>query len=416
MKQECISDALNMLSDDMIEETGKLREHPAKSKHNSWKWMAVAACLIAAVYAGIRFLLPWMPAGGGGWSPDNNGQELPILTIAEDTSDAMGFEGYLAYDISELVNENPWNETMELTTLPVYQNRLTYDEYYRVSGGDFKAMEALLLDIAGKLDMNTDEIEIKDDTPDEEQQAAIIEKLEMAGGDVPEGYFAPTKLIAESKGIRIEVDTALTAAITFEPAVTLPGEYNFTYDSTYEELEVVAEYLKEEYEGLIGMEEPTLDIHGGDYNIYNQQGYELAFYEGDGDIISRMLNYNFNQTVFYCDDDGKLFLARVFHPDLSDKTGDYPIISPEEAETLLLNGNYITTVPEEVPGQDYIAGIELIYRTGSREEYYMPYYRFYVELPVMERDNGLKTYGAYYVPAVDGAYISNMPVWNGSMN
>lgn len=416
MKQECISDALNMLPDDMIEETCKLREHPAKSKHNSWKWMAVAACLIAAVYVGIRLLLPWTSGGGGVWSPDNDGQELPLLTVTEDTSDAMGFEGYLAYDISELINENPWNETMELTTLPVYQNRLTYNEYYRVSGGDFEAMEVFLLDVAGRLGINTDELEIQDDTPDEEQQAAIIEKLEMAGGDVPEGYFDPTKLIAESNGVRIEVDTALTAAITFEPAVILPGEYKFTYESTYEELETVAEYLKEEYRTLIGMEEPTLNIQGGHYNIYNQQGYELAFYEGNGDRVSRIINYNFNQTAFYCDDDGKLFLVRIFQPDLSDKTGDYPVISPEEAQALLLKGNYITTVPEELPGSDYIAGVELVYRTGSREEYYMPYYRFYVELPDMERNNGLKTYGAYYVPAIDGEYISNMPVWEGSIN
>ena len=46
----------------------------------------------------------------------------------------------------------------------------------------------------------------------------------------------------------------------------------------------------------------------------------------------------------------------------------------------------------------------------------MPYYRFYVELPDMERENGLKTYGAYYVPAVKGEYISNMPVWEGTFN
>lgn len=415
MKQEYISDALNMLPEDMIEETNELRENPKKPKHNTWKWIAAAACLAFAVYAGIRFLPKWLPAGGGESNPNGSGGELPLLTIAEDTT-TMGFEGYLAYDISELVNGNPWEETMELTTLPVYQNRLTYDEYYRASGGDFEAMEAFLLDIALRLGMDTDKLEIRDDTPDEEEQAAIIEKLEMAGGDVPEGYFDPTRLIAESNGIRIEVDTAMTAVIEFEPALTLPGEYNFTYESTYEELETVAEYLKEEYRALIGMEEPVLDIHGGDYNIYNQQGYDIAFYDGKGDRVNRIVNYNFNQAAFYCGDDGKLFLARIFHPDLSVKTGDYPVISPEDAKALLLNGNYITTVPTELPGQDYIAGVELVYRTGQREEYYMPYYRFYVELPDMERDNGLKTYGAYYVPAVDGAYIANMPLWDGSFN
>ena len=28
----------------------------------------------------------------------------------------------------------------------------------------------------------------------------------------------------------------------------------------------------------------------------------------------------------------------------------------------------------------------------------------------------MKTYGAYYVPAVEQRYISNMPSWDGSFN
>ena len=46
----------------------------------------------------------------------------------------------------------------------------------------------------------------------------------------------------------------------------------------------------------------------------------------------------------------------------------------------------------------------------------MPYYRFYVELPEETQNNGLNTYGAYYVPAVESRYISNMPTWEGSFN
>ena len=36
----------------------------------------------------------------------------------------------------------------------------------------------------------------------------------------------------------------------------------------------------------------------------------------------------------------------------------------------------------------------------------MPYYRFYVELPDMKMDNGLKNFGAFYVPAVKAEYIT----------
>lgn len=98
------------------------------------------------------------------------------------------------------------------------------------------------------------------------------------------------------------------------------------------------------------------------------------------------------------------------------KVGDYPIIDSQQAKELLSKGNYITTAPYEMPGLEYVEKVELGYRAGEREAYFMPYYRFYVELPEDERENGLKTYGAYYVPAVDGAYISNMPTWDGSLN
>ena len=44
MKKEHISDALNMLNDDIIEETNKVRAN-AKPTRKWVKWGAVAACL-----------------------------------------------------------------------------------------------------------------------------------------------------------------------------------------------------------------------------------------------------------------------------------------------------------------------------------------------------------------------------------
>ena len=58
---------------------------------------------------------------------------------------------------------------------------------------------------------------------------------------------------------------------------------------------------------------------------------------------------------------------------------------------MLLNGSYLTTVPYEISGPEYVKKVELIYRTGSHEQYFMPYYRFYVELPEEEMENGRKS-------------------------
>ena len=240
--------------------------------------------------------------------------------------------------------------------------------------------------------------------------------MEGAGLTVPEGFFDPTRLLARAGDTELQVDLHLTAEISFKPARPLPPEYSFTHYSTYEEIEAAAEYFRAQYGELLGMEEPRLNLYGGDYDIYGRQLYRLEFFEGDGSDLDRILHYNFTPVAFYCDDTGGLFLVRIWQPDLSQKMGDYPIIIASEARELLLEGHYITTVPYEIPGREYIRKVELVYRTGTQKEYYMPYYRFYAELPQEKRENGLNTYGAYYVPAVSGEYLTGMPTWDGSFN
>ncbi len=403
MRKEDFFEVLGELDDDMV----KGAEAPMKKKI---KWMALgtmAACLAVMVYAGTK-LFPQ--------ESSHNAPDLPMLTISENTGESMGFEGYMAYDISELVSANPWSEDAAITTLPVYNNPITFNEQMIASGADFGKMRELLLEVAGRMGLDTNELTVTDDVPDEATRQKITEKLQSVGDTVPDGYFDPTRLMIETEGLKIEVDQAMTVKISFDPAVSLPSEYNFTHHSSYEDISDVAEYLKTEYKDLIDFDDPRINIYGGDYNIYSQQGYRIEFFDADGSNTEQIINYNFNRVAFYCNDEGKLFLARVYQPDLSEVVGDYPIITSKKAGELLSNGIYITTVPYEMPGMEYVRKVELVYRTGEQEEYYMPYYRFYVELPEIERAEGMKTYGAYYVPAVSSEYISNMPTWNGSFN
>ncbi len=417
MSNKKILSVIGQVNDEYIEEA--IPYSKTVKRHHYLQWGALVACLALAVFIAIK-IIPTNPV-----EPTPGIGDLPMLAISENSGEAMGFEGYTAYDISEIVNNNPWRETSEISTLPVYQNLLAYDENYQVSEADFDKMKEFLLNVASRLGMDVDNLEITDNAPDEKTQDAIREKL-AEGESVPDGYFSPSAIIIKGDGIEVEVDQQMIAKITFEPTIPLPDEYNFTHYATYEQVSAVAKYLREKYKDLIGMDNPQVNIHGGDYSIFSgeyieiygakqAQGYNIEFYDS-GDDISQIINYNFNRVAFYCDDDGKLFLARVFQPDLSSEVGDYPIITSDKAKELLKNGNYITTVPEKLPGLDYVAKVELVYRTGGTEQYFMPYYRFYVELPDMERENGLKTYGAYYVPAVEGEYISNMPVWDGSFN
>lgn len=380
---------------------------PKKKKKSIWiKCGAIAACLALVIYAGTRL-----------FSQNSRGNvtALPMLTVSEDES-GFGYEGYMAYDISELVSGNPWSEDLKLSTLPVYKNHLTYKGDGIISGADFEKMQEFLLEVAGRLGLDADKLTVTDDSPDEETKQRIIEEWQELGAAVPDGYFNPTTLTVKADGLRIQVNQSMTATVFFEPALSLPEEYNFTPYASYDDVLAVAEYLKTEYKSFIGIDNPQVSICGGDYDIYARRSYYIGFFDASGNETEQIINRNFNSVFFHCDEEGKLYMASIDQPDLSEKVGDYPIITLEKAKELLLNGNFVTSVPCKFPGKEYVKKAELIYRTGSFAEYYMPYYRFYVELPEEKRENGLKTYGAFYVPAVDSAYISDMPTWSGNIN
>jgi len=430
MRAEQLSDALNCLDDELLAEAAAVRGRGTKRRPSWQRWGALAACLAVAVFAGVRLTRPSappVPGSSGASEPVSPPSgELPIITIGNDGAGAMGYEGYMAYDISELGGANPWAEGAEIAALPVYQNPHAYDEQHRVSGADWEKMTALLTTVAKQLGLDPEKNPITDNTPDEDYQKAIREKLAAVGEEVPEGYFDPTACVIQGNGIKIEVDQTLTARIDFDPPVALPEDINFSHYAGSEEARAAAEWLAKEYSGLLsGIAQPVLDQGMADRNIYGERSFDVEYYDGSGTLAEQIVNYNFNRVAFYNNDDGKLFLARVYAPDLSRKLGDYPIITVEEAQKLLMEGHYATSVPCAMPGEEHIAKIELVYRTGSYEQVWLPYYRFLVELPEEYRpsaehrpgdDRILHDYGAYYVPAVEGKYIANMPTYDGGFN
>lgn len=406
MKKEQLFKAVGGAGDELLmrsEENGKRRAVPVK-------WAALAACFAVAALAVIIINIQAVPG------------ELPILTITRE-SGQYGYEGYLAQDISELVNSNPWTEDMNVSVLPVYENTIVYDgngfsadysDYYPPT--DVKEMKKFLKEVAKRLGFETDKLEITDDMPDEKAKKNFIEKAK-AGSDFPDDFFRATSVFTESGNIKLEVNSDMTAVVNFEPPVTLPDEYTFksTPEScpSYDEMRTLAGYLQKEYKDLIDMRNAAVNISGGYYTIYKQQIYDISIFEAGGDAVHQIINYNFNNVTFSCDEDGKLFIAKVFRQDLSYKVGDYPVITVEKAKELLKNGKYITSVPDDyltLPIEDYAARVELIYKTGISNQYFMPFYHFLVELPNRGGADGMKEYGSYYVPAVEERYLSNMPI------
>ncbi len=413
MKKENLSDALNDINDDIIQKAEAARQVNKKYKAFRILRTGIAACLVLAIsLAAITIIRNNFPTADNinpptpdnttdssteQSTPDNTiDPNLPILDATMISGD-NGFEGYMLHDISELVNANPWTENCEINTLPVYNNTLNLDESYDITNIDYDKMNSLILDVAKRCGLKEDEIEISRQ---------------------PNSYYGG--LLVEAEDFKIEVDPDLTATIEFEPTIPLPDEYNFTHlDSSYDDMLTVAKYLQTQYSHIIDFENPQINITGGYYNIYNQQNYDIEFFDDGGDITQDIINYTFNRVDFSCYSDNNLWMIRIYQPDLSQKIGDYPIITKEEATELLSNGNFATSVPFDFPGVEYVKKVELVYRNAYwLDKIYMPYYKFYIELPERENwhGNGEKEYGAYYVPAVDGRYLKNMPVYDGSFN
>lgn len=449
--------AIGEIDDKMLLNADQVQKTRKKRKPGYYWFYGIAACVVAAVGIGVyqtqfsgSIVLPSSSSGSPHesdvQSPDvssgaTSAGELPAVTPWQLYEfGGGGFEVYMLTDISEWKSKNPWTEDAELKTLPVFHNvyasTTQYSENVRqrenlplLEGKRATAeeMEALARSIAEDFGVTVESVTID---PTEEYLASVRKKLESVGDSLSEEDTLPTQVtLTCSENIEITADTALGARIEFKTPVSLPSEYRFEHHSSYEETEAAGQYLVKKYENLLHMEKPVLDINGGDRNIYGEQSFSCYVYEGAGDLTQQMLNYHFNTVRFSPNDDGKLWLIDFTNYDLSEKLGDYPILTLEEARSKLIEGKYITSSSTNFPGQEYIAKAELTYR-GRGDITIMPYYRFYVDISeadtwvlpdiyndaVIPEGKTLKAYAAYYVPAVREEYIKDMPAWDGSFN
>lgn len=311
----------------------------------------------------------------------------------------MGFEGYLYYRAAELENGNPWHEGMALSSLPVYRNAAYDASGLGIAKGLDEAQMRALLDSAVSA------------------LGAAVRSVETV---TAEGADTVTELrAATDRGeLRAQADGTLVYLLP-DGGLALPAGYSFTVSGTTDDAarETIA-YLAERYSALLRMTAPV-PVTGGDYNIYGEYRRTYAVYDAGETDAEGIANYNLCSASFVPTEDGRLGSIRIRNALAAAETlGDYPIVSADDARQRLRAGNYQTSAPCALPEDADIAGVELVYRTGSREQLLLPYYRFYVRLPDtdMEYADGLQLYGAYYVPAIADAYLENMPVYDGRFN
>lgn len=434
MKNHRILNALEQIDEKYIEEAApNLNSKPQKKTiASTWiKWGSVAACATIAVIIGISHLAIPAPIAPdsidfGGCDTEQTpviADNLPMLT-AHFESDGMGFEGLMFYDIAEIGNGNPWTEEAKLITLPVYRNLAYVDS----SGIPIYLSDEEMLQLAEKTAAAlTDCLEGQlSDVANTTIKSIEYSRFDMEqdSTDTNNPFADAYSLTATTNLGDIRVSGNGEIAVFFEKPISLPETYGFTYGDTSDKEALEAlEYLTERFSALQKIDFPLYDTYG-DYTFAGEQTRTYRVYEGNGTIEEQILNYNFNAVSFSPNQEGDLWIIRFGNIlNSAEKIGDYPLITADAAQKLLLDNHYITSVPAEYledgeVKKEHIAKVELVYRTGNINEVFMPYYRFYVELTAFDDHmaEGLKNYGAYYVPAVSGEYLSDFPVWDGSFN
>ena len=362
-----------MKGEDLFNALGKIDERyidaaaPKKVmfyQKNIFKWAVAAAACVCLVVCG--YSVTSLPTAING--------DLPKIgyTII---FDGMGYEGTDELSMKSSQDINPWNENVVLETLPVYKN-LCYNE--------------------GKL------TQIYFNVRDLKKQAEeLANKLNMK-------YYNTQTSVGDSEEVTaysLETENGTVRAFPKGSSITVKES----------DLSLIEKHMQTVC-NKNGDNEPETGI----YAEYSIDGELLAtetrsYYKGNNiveDIIS------FNMQSHYLTQNGNYVTGRSDnHLNGSEKLGDYPVISPGEAEEKLLRGEYVSSAFEcDVEGgkitEDVIAKVDLIYYTVGNQEYYLPYYRFFVAYSAGVND--IQQYAYFYVCAVSNEYLGEITVFDGS--
>ena len=325
-------------------------------------------------------------------------------------------------------------QNLKFTEMPVYNSS-------SLSFETSNKMKEKLRETVEYFGLDYDSMRINDNTIDQEHAEDFKKKFKEDYNEVTEEELdlmvqvmratasitahTPDGDTSEISYISVSADMCVHIVMDDDNSFKVPDEYSFGDDSTLEELEAAGRYLLDKYSGLVNISDPVFSEYESTNNGYSGKAdfYENGAYPAE-DIANQSIKH-----VRFCGHNNRLTVMTIFEEyTVCEKIADYPIISEEEAEKLLRNGNYLSTINSTINGtmytlkeDDEIGLSMLTYRSGPGYECIMPFYLFYVQIPEEEfgHEKGDLLYGLFYVPAVRSEYLENMPEpaisFNGAM-
>lgn len=314
--------------------------------------------------------------------------QLPLLDVEEIDFGGMGFEGSDSLTLDNSDDISPWNEQIKIDKLPVYKNLL-----YRYEGQEKSYYsEEDLLKVAQEYSKLLDE---------------EIISYEKFTDDFNEKIVRNVIVQTENHQISVGGDGGVSIVFKNSEGLTDLGAVRERYPFLFDENDVVGKYQE-------------FSIVGEPFGSYYKK-----YIKGET-VEQSVVNYTLKNMRFNHSESGEIDAVNInIQTDFSEKLGDYPVISFDEAKEKLLGGHYVSSVDES----DYISSgkveerlirkVDIIYYTGNNQQLFMPYYRFYIWLDRFPVDcTGLpedyEHYGLFYVPAVPEEYFVNYKLFDGA--
>lgn len=332
-------------------------------------------------------------------SADSMGIPAELAEKMTPTSGAGSGAAWMAYDVSELLREDPLDGQLP-GTLAIYRGTLagrclntdamteTLREALTALGYD-----AALADSA-QLTTGYDE----ESTQDPEAVAQSLYEKFGIGSELDYWSGLARMEVELPGGGVLSVNNELTLDIT------LTGDETgaLTDAQAAEEADTILKANAGLLDALGGYD--AMGLTGGDYSYDGTRQQFWAVLYRTGETPSEQLaGYDLAQASFSADGTGKLLSLTLPGTARAESVGEYPLISREEAAALLAGGSYLNAEYDEAaPAAAEIEQAEsyLCY-TGGRALYYVPMWCFVIDEG--ERENtadGLHSYRPYYVPAV----------------
>ncbi|MBD5115341.1 MAG: hypothetical protein HDT46_09140 [Ruminococcaceae bacterium] len=316
--------------------------------------------------------------------------------------ESLGNMGYNS--ATSMIRDCPWSEEQGITAMPVYKN-LSYsgDYVYPECYFNEEKMRVMAEEIAEALGVTIKEYDFFNDLIINHEADENIEYE-------PERNCLTAICDGESYGVEaVYIYIYGRGSIAISISDLMPSN-NPNYMKLPEEYandkEALSDYLMERFKDLINMENPSGSALDTMYNVTD-------------DPVQNIVNYSLEPFEFHVLNNELTGMIIDKKLCVAEKVGDYEIITAEEAQSKLLNAYKDFELPDGWPDEWYdkffkseltaedIESVTLFYKNIEFQEYFKPYYCFYVKASGWSPDNNWDVYQAFYVPALRDEYILN---------